>query len=263
MWDIEAIDVHAHYGRHTGAERPWFHDWVSGDLDVVLRRATAAGTRWTAVSPLQAVLRHGNEAILAGNAEAAREVAARDGLLQWAVANPRDRRTLDQAAELLAAPRCVGVKMHPETDDYPVAEAGRAVFELAADCGAVVLTHSGDRRSMPEDFLPLADAFPQVRLILAHLGDARDGDPRHQVQVAEAARHGNVYVDTAATFAVHSGLLEWAVDQLGPERILYGSDSPVFFAPMQRARVEFAEIDDAARRRILRDNAAELCGLEA
>jgi len=83
------------------------------------------------------------------------------------------------------------------------------------------------------------------------------------VVAAAAARHGNVWVDTAAMFAVHSGLLEWAVERLGAERILYGSDSPVFFAPMQRARVEFAEIDDAARRRILHDNAAELFGLEA
>jgi predicted TIM-barrel fold metal-dependent hydrolase len=42
---------------------------------------------------------------------------------------------------------------------------------------------------------------------------------------------------------------------MGPERILFGTDTPLYFSPMQRARVDNAEISDGAKRMILRENA--------
>jgi uncharacterized protein len=42
---------------------------------------------------------------------------------------------------------------------------------------------------------------------------------------------------------------------VGADHILYGTDSPLYFAPMQRARIEHAEMPDEAKRSILRDNA--------
>ena len=70
-----------------------------------------------------------------------------------------------------------------------------------------------------------------------------------------------MYVDTSSSKNIIPGLLEWAVQEIGAGRILYGTDSPLYFAPMQRARIEHAEIDKAAKRRILHDNATELLAL--
>ena len=46
------------------------------------------------------------------------------------------------------------------------------------------------------------------------------------------------------------------------EKFLYGTDSPLYFAPMQRARIDNAEISDEEKKIILRDNALKLLKLK-
>jgi predicted TIM-barrel fold metal-dependent hydrolase len=58
-----------------------------------------------------------------------------------------------------------------------------------------------------------------------------------------------------------SGLIEWAVEQIGHDRIVFGTDTPLYWAGAQKGRIETAEIDDAAKRAILYDNAVALFGL--
>ena len=52
--------------------------------------------------------------------------------------------------------------------------------------------------------------------------------------------------------------IEWGVKEIGAERLLYGTDSPLYFAPMQRARIDNAEISDTEKKLILRENALKL-----
>ena len=56
-------------------------------------------------------------------------------------------------------------------------------------------------------------------------------------------------------------LIEWAVGEVGADRILYGSDVSCYFPPMQRARIDHAHIRDDEKLKILRDNAVTLLGL--
>ena len=55
-------------------------------------------------------------------------------------------------------------------------------------------------------------------------------------------------------------LVEWAVGQLGVDKILFGTDTPVYVVSSQKARIEFADITEAEKRAILFDNAATLLG---
>ena len=57
------------------------------------------------------------------------------------------------------------------------------------------------------------------------------------------------------------GLIEWAVREVGDERVLFGSDTPLYHAAMQRARIDHADLDDVEKWKILRDNAVRLFGL--
>ena len=111
---------------------------------------------------------------------------------------------------------------------------------------------------MPEEFASLANEFPEVRTIIAHLGNSWDGDPTHQVAAVQKARHGNLHVDTSSSMSILSGLLEWAVQEIGSDHILYGSDSPLYHAPTQRSRIDLADITDDDKRKILRGNALRL-----
>ena len=49
---------------------------------------------------------------------------------------------------------------------------------------------------------------------------------------------------------------------MGAERILFGTDTPVYSVPMQRARVDYAELSDQQKQLILRDNSRKLFDLE-
>jgi predicted TIM-barrel fold metal-dependent hydrolase len=250
-----AIDVHAHFGAATGHGNAVRDRFMSGDENTVLRRAQVTGTALTFCSPLRALLpRRDNDAV-AGNEESRRLISGRRGLRYWVVVDPRCPATFEQAAESLADPWCVGIKIHPEEHVYPIAVHGLRLFELAARHGAVLQSHSGEPNSLPADFLPFADQFPEVTLILSHLGCGYNGDPTHQVRAIQACRHGNVYTDTSSAQSIMPNLIEWATREVGAERILYGTDSPVYFAPMQRARIDHAEIDDTTRQLILAGNA--------
>ena len=186
-----------------------------------------------------------------------------EGLLQWVVIDPLKPETFKQADEILQLPKCVGIKIHPERHSYPILKHGRAIFEFAAKRRAVILSHSGNNNSIPGDFVQFVNDFPEVKLILAHLGHGHDLEPTHQVRAIQKSKHGNMFVDTSSSFSITSKVIEWAVREIGAERILFGTDTPEYFTPMHRARIDHAYIKDEEKRLILRDNAVKLLGLKA
>ncbi len=258
---VEAIDVHAHYGTYVREGDALKGHLMSGGLETVLSRARQARVALTVVSPLLGLLPRLEGDPVRANRETPEAVASVQGLAYWVLVSPLAPETMAQAEELLASPLCAGIKIHPEEHGYPIVRHGEAVLEFAARHRAVVLSHSGDPHSMPEDFIALADAFPGVRLILAHLGNGWDGDMTHQVRAVQAARHGNVYTDTSSISSLCSGLIEWAVREIGAHKVLFGTDSPLYHAPAQRARIDNAEISDEDRYAILRGTAEALLGL--
>ncbi len=259
---IQAIDVHAHYGTYFRPGNPLLNQFMTGDAQTVVDRATLANTRLTIVSPLTGLLPRYEADACAGNEEACRIVPATSGLLQWVIVNPLQPSTYEQAAAILKQPQCVGIKLHPEEHGYLIADHGGPLFEFAADHDAIVLVHSGDENSLPHAFVPFADEHPNVRLILAHLGNGggAGGDPTLQVRAIQAGKHDNLYVDTSSARSIMPGLIEWAVGEIGSQRILYGTDTPLYFAPMQRTRIDTAGIPDADKCRILCENAERLFG---
>ena len=176
----------------------------------------------------------------------------------WAVLDPRLPATFEQVERMLPHPRCCGIKIHPRDHAYEIRDHGTAIFEFANAYRALVLTHSGDPGSYPEDFVAFANAYPDMNLILAHLGNSDNGHMSRQVHALKRSRAGNLYTDTSSIRSMSSGLIEWAVAEVGWEHLLFGTDTPLYFTAAQKARVEYAEIDEEAKRAILFDNAARL-----
>src|SRR5262249_39267576 len=210
--------------------------------DVVIQRARQANIRLTIVSPLQALLpRFGGDAV-AGNIDAARVVTETSELLHWVVIDPLKPETYRQAETMLQSPKCAGIKVHPEEHGYRLVEHGRLLFEFAARHRAAVLGHSSEKNSLAAHYPTSANEDPEMKLIVAHLGCGWDGDLTHQVRAIQQSKHGNVYTDTSSARSITPNLIEWAVREIGAERILFGTDTPLYFAPMQRARIDHAEI---------------------
>ena len=260
---LPAIDVHAHYGNYVSDNAGLLDAWLSCNAEEVVRRATASGIVLTVASPLAGLLPRGQAETPPANLDAARAAVELPRLGQWVILHPDQPETFEQAEEMLGTENCFGIKLHPEEHCYPVKDRGRALFEFAARYDATVLVHSGDPNSWPADFVPFADEYPNIRIILAHLGNGGGavGDPTLQVRAIQSARHDNLLVDTSSSRSILPGLVEWAVKEIGAERILFGTDTPLYSVAMQRARIESADISTEDKRRILYDNACLLLGI--
>lgn len=257
---LPAIDVHGHFGRYDRRPASHLNEFMTGDANVVIERAKRANIRLTIVSPLEGLLPRGQADVVRGNRNAASIIARTPELRQYVVIDPRVPETFRQADEMLRLPSCVGIKIHPEEHVYPVCEHGRPVFEFAAARRAVILAHTSEQFSLASDLVDFANEFPEARLILAHIGHGWDGDPGHQVRAVQNSRHGNVYADTSSARSITPNLIEWAVREIGAERVLFGTDTPLYHASMQRTRIDHADLNDADKRRILYVNAEQLFG---
>ena len=257
MQATEAIDVHGHIGQWRRQDSPK-NDALSGRPELVMRRAELAGIRITFISAIDALSPEEPDPT-PGNATARAAAEQYDSLRFYAVLNPTLPHSFADVAELLDHTQCVGVNIHPREHQYEIRELGQAVFEFSAQRQAVVLTHSGNPGCWPQDFIPFMNAIPEARLILAHLGhDEVNETFVLQTEAIKQAQAGNVYTDTSSSNSVYSGLIEYAVNEIGAERILFGTDSPIHFSPVHKLRIELAEIDQAAKQAILWKNAERL-----
>ena len=145
------------------------------------------------------------------------------------------------------------IKLHPGLHKYPVhGDHYRPIWDYAEQTAAIVLVHTwdSDPNCGPLLFPPIARAHPHARILLGHSGVTWRG--YHQaIEAAKAAP--NLYLDLSGS-QNHRLILESCVEQLGPGRILLGSDLPFLEASMTIGRVLTAGISDDAKEQILRSN---------
>lgn len=128
------------------------------------------------------------------------------------------------------------------------------LFELVADLGVPLLAHAA-----PQEFEIVAERLPTLKLIVAHMGDTAQGSGDYHRTIDAARRYPNLYMDTCGSM-VNLTLVEDAVAALGPERVLFGTDLPLFEPSAQLAKVTGARISDDAKRLILGGNIKRLLG---
>jgi len=175
-----------------------------------------------------------------------------------------DAQAWGQAFDALVAGGARGFKIHPNMDGRPADDpAYRALFEAAERHDRFVILHTGCfnvpgyksyQPAHPDAFVPLFEAFPKVRVCLAHMN-------RDQPEAAWALmqRFPQLFADTSWQPA---DALRRAVDTVGSERIVLGSDWPLLHADLQgdAARVLERAVAGEAFERISRGNAAALLG---
>jgi predicted TIM-barrel fold metal-dependent hydrolase len=257
----KAIDVHAHYGVYDRAvktaTRSLWKDFFSGDIHTVLARAHAADIEFTLVSPLRGLMPSGGDPV-AGNEESVTTAEALPEFRFWVVLNPEIPETWQQTEEVVAHPQCVGIKIHPVEHNYQIKDHGEKIFTFAEKLGVPILSHSGEAGSLPKDFVAFLNRFPDVPFIFAHLGHSETVDLTWQVEAIQRCNGSNVYVDTSSSNSIKSGLVEWAVREIGSEKILFGTDTPLYSAASQKARIEHAEMAEEDKQNIFFRNAQRL-----
>ena len=74
-----------------------------------------------------------------------------------------------------------------------------------------------------------------------------------------ARRARNLYLDLTYS-RNHTGLIEHFVKEVGADRLVWGSDEPLFSMSQQVGKILFARIPDADKKKILWDNGARIFG---
>jgi predicted TIM-barrel fold metal-dependent hydrolase len=103
----------------------------------------------------------------------------------------------------------------------------------------------------------LAERHPEARIIMAHIG----GTWAFRAGIAVAKAHDNVWVDTSGWPMVAGGTMEIALRELGPSKLVFGTDYPLCDIDSWVSRLERLPISDEERERIAWRNAADLMGL--
>jgi uncharacterized protein len=171
----------------------------------------------------------------------------------------------------LAAAGVLGVKLHPVSHSFaPNDPRLHPMYELCADAGLAVLSHSGPSpagaavSARPSDFAPVLRKWPDLRLVLAHLGGAS-----WRETAAVAADFPQLLFDlseiiewTGAPHAPTASELSGLIRQIGADRVMLGSDFP-WYDPLRTAdRVaSLPRLSNAERAAILGGTAMRVFGL--
>ena len=132
------------------------------------------------------------------------------------------------------------------------------IVERAVSMKAPILQHTwlkldGNEpgESTPSDLVELAKRHPDANFICAHTG----GDWERGIRMIREAK--NISAEVAG-FDPTSGVVEMAVRELGPERVVYGSDVGGRSFASQLSKVMSADIPEPAKELILGGNLRRL-----
>lgn len=98
------------------------------------------------------------------------------------------------------------------------------------------------------------EAHPGIAFIAAHPGD-HDRVGEH---IALMKRYDNLYLDLSGTGMFRFGLVKHLVQEVGADRILFGTDYPICNPRMYVQAVYGEDVPDSAREKILGGNAKRL-----
>lgn len=210
-----------------------------------------------------------------------------DRFYGYSMIDPLQPDALDRVHGMFARGLIRCLCLFPAMHRYSIADPRLIpILEAAADRRAAVFVHCGAfsmgvrkrlglparfdlRYSNPIDLQPVAQHFPQIRFIIPHFGA---GYLREALMVADLAP--NVYLDTSSSnrwIGYDPANLDLrtvfrrAIDVVGVERILFGTDSSFFprgwntaiFEQQSKILYELAlDVDQA--RLILHDNLVDL-----
>lgn len=241
------IDCHCHAGDGDGFTGPWD---TAAPLDRYLPRARRAGIDRTVVFSAF----HSDYAV--ANRRVAEIVAHHpDRLIGFAFVHPEAdrRRAAARIAVAVERYRFAGIKVHQHDGRIT-----REICEVARRFSLPVLYDvMGEISTI--DFV--AQAYPDVRFIVPHLGSFAD-DYRAQVALIDLlVRLPNVYTDTAGVRRFD--LLEQAIVRAGADKVLFGSDGPWLHPAVELAKIRELGLCPASEAKVLGGNLIRLLGARA
>lgn len=181
------------------------------------------------------------------------------------VATPVHGRFSLEEIERCAKAGLRGVKFLPHMHGYYAidGEIMNPLMEKIAELKMIVTSHSDfdQKKCSPYQVVLLAQRFPQVTILMAHMGMNSDNTE----VVADLVKGvKNVILDTSATPNLPYDVYVRPMQSV-PDQIVFGSDTPTLSPEVELKKVEVAEqlygLTKEQKRKILGENAARILGL--
>ena len=159
--------------------------------------------------------------------------------------------------------RCVeewgfrGLKLHPTANGYGLANHKLVdpLFAAAEELRIPVIVHgASDLFNPPAAFAEMARTFPNVPLIMAHMGFLFMVDEA----IGYAAQYPNLYLETSRVPIFE---IAQAVRALGPGKVIWGTNSPFADYEWEFRKMVRATDDPAGYAKIVGGNVATLLKL--
>lgn len=188
---------------------------------------------------------------------------ASERIVPFGAAHP-DSEDVVADVESVAALGMRGIKLHPEYQQFKPDDPRLApLLEAAGELGLILLFHAGldigipTDHGRPEAFARMLDAYPDVTVVLAHMGGWNLWDEVRQHLLGRP-----VYFDTSYSRG-HMSDEDFVelVEAHGADRVLFGTDGPWADARDEVDWLESLPLSNEQKRAILHDNAAGLLGL--
>ena len=247
---IPVIDCHAHAGiaRLSGTKDDLTDPWDAvADPEWILHHAQEAGIDQTVIFPIY------NRTYEKANEEIAGICRRHPGkFIAFADHSPAAEAGRIRSL-LLREYHELGVRGVGEMEEEPNAELLDVVKQLKIP----VLIHPPHERVAPfNHFVP---SYPDVNFIVAHLGSSGSEDfEEHLAAIELAKRYPNVYLDTSNV--VLTRYLEMAIEELGPQKILFGSDEPESDCRLEIFKIRNLKLPKEHEEMILGGNILRLLG---
>ncbi len=159
--------------------------------------------------------------------------------------------------------RCVrdwgfkGLKLHPTINGFHLSDPNLVdpLFQVAEEYDIPVIVHGAtDLLNSPTEFAIMAARFPKVNLLMAHMGFFWGVEQA----ISFAKQYPNLYLETsrAPIFEIQT-----AVKELGPHKVIWGTDSPFVDYEWEFKKMERATLDKAGYSEIVGGNIARLLKL--
>jgi len=241
------IDAHAHCGAWERTITP------VRDTDTIIKEMDRCGIDAMIVSSFAAL--HGE--MRAGNqltAGALRQAPGR--LFGYAVINPHYPEEIEDELR-----RCfggdsafVGLKLHCGLHAAPLDHPGyERALRFANEHEMPVLIHGGEI----EEWREITDRYSGARFLLAH-ACAWDGfNAQMRDYYAQARDIPNLYLDVAGS-AAFRGALRALIDLVGLDKVLFGSDFPMFDLAFELGRITGSTLSDVEKDAVCRENALRI-----
>jgi predicted TIM-barrel fold metal-dependent hydrolase len=154
-----------------------------------------------------------------------------------------------------------GVKLHPSVDRIRVTDPVAAPFlDFAARESLPVMVHCGRWQEMASYRLALeaARTHPGCVFILSHMGGDTPDLEMGTIEGIDKGGLDNVYLGTEGVREYWA--VERAVEVLGADRVIFGSDFPLGHPRMYMGVIDALKIGDRDRALILGSNILKLIG---